>query len=372
MEEIRQNLQSAHNQDFILEGKKKAKENRTYGKILASIVLSAIMVEYYLYVFQVMVGNLTIKNSLTILILILIFHIFLFMMLWAFYTTMSTGPGEIPLYWGFYIGDDDYKRKRYCLICNAFKPERCHHCSVCNVCVLNMDHHCPWVINCIGFYNRKFFMQLLFYVSLTTIYVDISEFYFIIDLINDLFKIRFHLSLVLLRTVVLIGYAANFVFSIVITMFLQFHIKLVINNSTTIESLDKYNKEENARYNIGFYNNWIQVFGSSKLHWFLPIVCKAGAPDGDGLTWKTNENYENFEQTKGKMCDKDNQEKDRENNYETLDNKGVFPIKQEEQLIDDNEKDDRKFGIMQEMQLIDDTDSGRYNYRDVGRASTKI
>ena len=95
---------------------------------------------------------------------------------------MLINPGEIPLYWGFYIGDDDYKRKRYCLICNAFKPERSHHCSVCNKCVLNMDHHCPWVDNCIGFYNRKFFMQLLFFVAILTIYIDITEIYFIIDM----------------------------------------------------------------------------------------------------------------------------------------------------------------------------------------------
>ena len=86
------------------------------------------------------------------------------MMIWAYIVTIRTIPGFIPLYWGFYIGDEEYKRKRYCLICNAFKPERSHHCSVCNICVLNMDHHCPWVNNCIGFYNRKFFMQLLFYL----------------------------------------------------------------------------------------------------------------------------------------------------------------------------------------------------------------
>ena len=106
----------------------------------------------------------------------------------AFVSTMTTNPGEIPLYWGFYIGDDDYKRKRYCLICNAFKPERSHHCSVCNKCVLNMDHHCPWVDNCIGFYNRKHFMQLLIYAVILTIYVDVSEFYFIFNMSMKLIK----------------------------------------------------------------------------------------------------------------------------------------------------------------------------------------
>ena len=229
------------------------------------------------------------KNFYLITTLLIIFHILLLLLLSAFISTMNTNPGEIPLYWGFYIGDDDYKRKRYCLICNAFKPERSHHCSVCNKCVLNMDHHCPWVDNCIGFYNRKFFMQLLIFVVILTIYIDISEAYFVIDMCLKLFKKHVKYSEIFHLGLVIIFYIAIFAFSIIITMFLKFHLHLVLTNSTTIESLDQEHKTENEKFNVGKMQNWEQVFGSEPIYWFFPFPTKRGKPEGDGLTWKTKE-----------------------------------------------------------------------------------
>ena len=99
------------------------------------------------------------------------FHFLYILLCLSILMTSRTQPGNIPAYWGFYIGEQDSRKKRYCLICNLFKPERTHHCSICNKCVLNMDHHCPWVHNCIGFYNKKFFIQMLTYFLLTCLFM---------------------------------------------------------------------------------------------------------------------------------------------------------------------------------------------------------
>ena len=275
---------------MIQTGKEKKKDKKYYGKLLIFIIFVVISIEYYCYVFEIMIKSMNQKNFHLILTLLVIFHIILLLLLMAFVSTMSTNPGEIPLYWGFYIGDDDYKRKRYCLICNAFKPERSHHCSVCNICVLNMDHHCPWVDNCIGFYNRKFFMQLLLYVVILTIYVDISEFYFVVNLAIKLFKQHIKYSQIARATLVIFAYLAIFIFSIIITNFFKFHIGLVLKNSTTIESLDQEHQKDFQKFNLSPRKNWEQVFGCDSLFWFLPFPTKRGRPDGDGLSWRTNDN----------------------------------------------------------------------------------
>lgn len=106
-----------------------------------------------------------------------------------------------------------------------------------------MDHHCPWVNNCIGFYNRKFFMQLLFYVTLIAYYYVISLFSEIVTIGMEMITERLKYKDLFRAGLILSAYGTMLVISFLITFFFKFHIKLVYNNSTTIESIDKTGSE---------------------------------------------------------------------------------------------------------------------------------
>ena len=105
-----------------------------------------------------------------------------------------------------------------------------------------MDHHCPWINNCVGFWNRKFFLLLLIYVLIITYLTFVTMAWDFWKAIEWGFQQKFvdkndiHLRK---NTFVLIAFMFHTIVCILMTAFLRFHLKLAFENKTTIENLDK-------------------------------------------------------------------------------------------------------------------------------------
>jgi hypothetical protein len=135
-----------------------------------------------------------------------------------------------------------------------------------------MDHHCPWVANCIGFYNYKYFMNMLFYCSITVSFLVITTWPLFTALFQHDNLVDPKLSYFIITTYLL---AASL--GLIITGFFFFHLWLITKQYTTIEYCEK-RVEPNSNfatspYNRGIWKNFRSVFGNNVLFWFLPI-CK--------------------------------------------------------------------------------------------------
>jgi hypothetical protein len=73
-----------------------------------------------------------------------------------------------PLNWC--LSGCDYVDWTVCTRCEIYRPPRAHHCRICRRCIRRMDHHCPWINNCVGERNQKYFLQFLIYVGVLSVY----------------------------------------------------------------------------------------------------------------------------------------------------------------------------------------------------------
>ena len=265
--------------------------SKLLGVLFRIIFITLVCLNYFFTVIYIWIPKY-LQNTTGSSLFLLYYNIIFILVGWTVYQTAKSDPGQVPLYWGFYIGDSDTKRTRYCLMCNVFKPLRCHHCSMCNRCVLNMDHHCPWINSCIGFYNRKYFIQMVFYLIIAVISTVIANFYTTYNMVHEIvinykqIKFEFNFYVKLLYAVV---YIIDLIMTVILSQFFKFHITLILENKTTIETLDHKGQDFHSKYDKGKWKNWIEVMGITKWLWFFPLKMYQGKPKGNGIDWGESE-----------------------------------------------------------------------------------
>lgn len=255
-------------------------KSRPLSETIFVVAVCAIMATLYFGMYLCSIRSPALARPRTLLA----FHTCFAAAMTCYWRGIMTDPGYIPESWQQgelsveQVGQWARERKRsgevrFCSKEMKYKPDRAHYCSVMQRNILRMDHYCPWMSNCIGFFNYKFFLLFLFYTVASSIVACLV-------MLNSLWK-----QVYAPGTTVMILQSASVaaLLASVLTPFLVFHAWLLSRNMTTIEFCEKLDAGDfRSPYDLGFSGNLCSIFGDNVLLWPLPI---ASTP-GDGLTWK--------------------------------------------------------------------------------------
>jgi palmitoyltransferase len=241
------------------------------------VILVVLLIGFDYYSFMQWSFTTTLYLPLTVFIVIL-FTCVIVLTLWAYAVTIMTSSSVIanpppPTYYAQWQSSCPDIPFRVCARCDdAPKPLRAHHCSLCGTCILKMDHHCPWVMNCVGFKNYKFFVLFLFYATLSCYLYQFAGIPVLISMFSNLRSAN-------LEFLPLMTSLTTSTFALCLTLFSLFHLGLVFSGRTTIEvsanmrSRRRGEKiKESNPYDAGSKRaNWCAVMGYNSWEWFLPI-----------------------------------------------------------------------------------------------------
>jgi palmitoyltransferase len=197
--------------------------------------------------------------------------------------TSLTPDGKKLLHFNYKVQLEPGVSYRWCRHCKCIKPPRAHHDSISGRCVLDMDHYCPWMNNCVGYHNYRYFMLFMIYLLMGCLYVigvTTVEFRRFNALQGETaaYYRALHDALIFSFTVALAA-------SVSVGILLVWHIYLCATNQTTIEFYINMEERADAKeqgltfrnpFDKGWRKNLRRVFGSGA--WYSVILISLRGP----------------------------------------------------------------------------------------------
>lgn len=221
----------------------------------------------------------------------------------SYVQTMLTEPGRVPMEWHSKVANSEKLSSKYrkCRKTNLYKPPRSSYDALTGTIVLNMDHYCPWVVNCVGFFNRKFFILFVFYACIGSFLTA----FLLLPFGGKMFGfdmpwlsppgldgddqgrhlkalVEHHRRRAKEDTSSLMAFVFSGTFSFALIFFVVAHVYMSMVNLTSMQS-----KSSCKKYDLGRRKNLEQVFGANPWFWLLPLYGEG--PVGDGVHWLRND-----------------------------------------------------------------------------------
>ncbi|XP_045386842.1 palmitoyltransferase ZDHHC3 isoform X4 [Lemur catta] len=218
----------------------------------------------------------------------IVFNLLAFLALASHCRAMLTDPGAVPKgnatkefieSLQLKPGQVVYK----CPKCCSIKPDRAHHCSVCKRCIRKMDHHCPWVNNCVGENNQKYFVLFTMYIALISLHALIMVgFHFLHCFEEDWTKCSSFSPPTTVILLILLCFE-GLLFLIFTSVMFGTQVHSICTDETGIERLKRKNQ---PRQRAGSWQSVKETFGGDfSLNWFNPFSrpCQPEIPSDKDL-----------------------------------------------------------------------------------------
>ena len=147
-----------------------------------------------------------------------------------------------------------------CYNCHVVRPKDAHHCTECHSCFLDRDHHCPWMNNCIGLFNKKYFILFNIYAFISVIYCSSLFYYYTSYKNNKTFRNNISKNLI----AILWG-----LFAFIYGLFVA--IMIIEQRDNMYKEFQKYNEDKENRKKLIGIKMRIIFGGNFSFKWFSPF-----------------------------------------------------------------------------------------------------